>query len=655
MAKNSFSARYCQQSARSTPGIDRILGSNTKTKIDDRDDFAAWINSERDEAIEGWYGEGGDRFYKWARDHFRMKTGEPLSWVEPYQVAFYTAMGCPWIERIVVEKGAQMGFTELLIAWSGFLLADIHIPIALGFEAEGKLRDIVSPRIQPAFDFIKPIQAIRERRFKATRRKDTDFQQRKMTVGGVEMTFFYTSTVSAKKNQEQSAPSSLRSFTGWAVGGDEIELWHESALDIVVERQGACPMPTKPLRLGSTPGMEGGVVDTQVKMSGLIFEWKVPCPHCGSIESLDAFGSLLKPFIHTHSSGEEEEYYVDTVGRPKDWHCHDRTSRESMIRTAYIGCSSCGGEFDRDTLNSGYFAAGTGEEMMAYCDRITRDRTPMLETVAIRLPRLASVLFRAPERIRKLLVTLNPADQIQQGLGKAVSIGNGKISLKRLRQCVDIDWKARIGDRKPDLVVVGCDQGRAANWTIVQHWYLGEGTEWEEQVASAFKVVVWHGDVNGFDGLGVLCDEWAADLVGFDGEPEVQLAADFARKRSGTAFVFDQVALKGENWRESERLIQGEKVPTYAIHRTFGLDCVRNRIYAGLQAFAEELSYNPGDDQNLLYHYLTSDRKSSGRWEQVPGTPDHWFHADNFAEMAVLVSGYPKGKAAGWGSIDSLI
>ena len=626
-----------------------------RTKTTDRDDFAAWINTERDRAIKAWYAEGGDRFYQWARDHYRMKTGEALSWEEPYQKAFYTAIGCPWIERIVVEKGAQMGYTEMLIAWMAFLLADIHIPTALGFEAEGKLRDVVSPRIQPAFDFIKPLQEIRDRRWQATHRKDTDFQQRKITVGGVEMTLFYTSTVSAKKNQEQSAPSSLRSFTGWAVGGDEIELWHESALDIVVERQGACPMPTKPLRLGSTPGMEGGVVDSQVKMSGYVFEWQIKCPHCQSIETLDAFGSLIKPFVHVHGSGEVEEYFVDTIGRPKDWHCHDRTSRESMIKTAYIGCGKCGGEFDRLTLNSGKFVDGKGEELMAFCDRITRDKTPVFETVAIRLPRLASILFRPAERIRKLLVTLNPADQIQQGLGKAVSIGNGKISLKRLRQCVDMDWGSIVGERKPDLVVIGADQGRAYNWAIVQHWYLGVGETWEEQYLNAFKLVVWHGSVNGFTGLEELADEWNADLIGYDGEPEVSIAAEFARLHPEKAYIFDQVTLKGEPWRETERLIQGEKIKTYAIHRTFGLDSVRNRIYAGRQAFVEELSYNPGDDQNLLYHYLTSDRKSNGRWEQVPGTPDHWFHADNFAEMAVLVSGYPKGRSMGVGGVRSLL
>jgi hypothetical protein len=495
-------------------------------------------------------------------------------------------------------------------------------------------------------------------RFKATGRADTDFQQRKITVGGVELTLFYTSTVSSKKNQESSAPSALRSFTGWYVGGDEIELWHPSALDIIVERQGACPMPTKPLRIGSTPGMVGGVVDTQVKLSKYVFEWFVTCSSCGEHQPIDAYGNLIKSVEVLDEQGEPQTVFLNDVGRPLDWHCHDRSSRESMIQTAYIGCKSCGAELTREVLNSGSFRDVRGIDMLEFCDRTIRDKHAVFEAVAIRLPRLASILFRPAERIRKLLITLNPADQIQQGLGKAVSIGNGKIDLSRLVKCCNRNISEIIGDREPDLVVIGMDQGRAVNWVQVQKWYLGQGETWEEQWLSAVKVVVYYGSVHGFKGLEELADYWNADLIGFDGEPEIQLAADFARNRSpgecesGIAFLFDQVKLKGENFRSQTREVQGKTYPLWSVHRTFGLDAVRNRLYADRQFFVDELAYNPGDDQNLFYHYLTSDRKSNGLWTtESENAPDHWFHADNFCEMAVLVSGYPRERSFSFGAL----
>jgi hypothetical protein len=417
-------------------------------------------------------------------------------------------------------------------------------------------------------------------------------------------------------------------------------------------------MPTKPLRIGSTPGMVGGVVDTQVKLSKYVFEWFVECPSCGEHQPIDAYGNLIKSVPIADEQGEIQDIFLNDVGRPLDWHCHDRTTRETMIQTAYIGCKSCGKEFDRVTLNKGTFRDAHGVDMLELCDRTVQERSPIIEAVAIRLPRLASILFRPAERIRKLLVTLNPADQIQQGLGKSVSIGNGKIDLSRLVKCCNRDLTKILGDREPDLIVIGMDQGRAVNWVQVQKWYMGKGETWEEQWLTAVKVVVFYGSVHGFNGLAELADYWNADIIGFDGEPEVQLAADFARIRSphevetGKAYMFDQVKLKGENFRESERQVQDTKYPIYSVHRTFGLDSVRNRLYADRQFFTDELYYNPGDDQNLFYHYLTSDRKNTGVWTtESDNAPDHWFHADNFCEMAVLVSGYQKARSFSFGAL----
>jgi hypothetical protein len=124
----------------------------------------------------------------------------------------------------------------------------------------------------------------------------------------------------------------------------------------------------------------------------------------------------------------------------------------------------------------------------------------------------------------------------------------------------------------------------------------------------------------------------------------VQLAADYARNHlpkkgaKGQVYLFDQVKLKGEDLRRSTRVIQGATVPVYAIHRTFGLDAVRNRIYRDLQHFPAGLTCDPTDEYSLLYHYVTSDRKPEGIWEEADNAPDHWFHADNFCSAAVLAS-----------------
>ena len=325
-------------------------------------------------------------------------------------------------DAINAEKAAQVGFTESLIALTAFALAAVKIPVGYGFEAERKLRDVV-PRIQTSLDFCPPVRKIRAARQSTTGRKDTDFKERKITVGGVECTFWYASTSSHLKGQQRQASSSLSSFTAFLQSCDEIELFPPGVLNVAEERQGACTMPTKPFRGGSSPGSEGGIVDSEVAKSGFLFQWSITCPACQTEQFLDAFGNLLKMTKQESDSGTIEEVYLDATGRPIDWHHHDDSTHERKIDSTYIGCSACNHELRAEVLNRGCFRCRrTGETLVDLCDRASRTQTAIRKTVAIRLPRLAPALFNAPERLRKLIESRNPVDQLQQGLGKPLLI-----------------------------------------------------------------------------------------------------------------------------------------------------------------------------------------------------------------------------------------
>lgn len=713
---------------------DSQLSANQKRK-----DFAAQVVREREAAIKRWYSPtgGGYWFIAWVKKHYRRWSGEPLHWREPWQEEYYLLLGTPWFERLIVEKGSQVGFSESLIAINAFALACVRIPTGFGFEAERKLRDMV-PRIQTSFDHIEPIQASRIARRETTGRKDVDYKERKITVAAVECTFFYTSTSSKQKGQERQASSAMSSFTAWLMCGDEIELWSEGSLDVATERQSACEMPTKPFRAGSTPGHEGGIVDAQLKSSGHLFQWHVTCAHCQAEQFLEPFGNLLKAVMQESDSGTMEERFIDVTGRPLDWFYHDGSTRNTKIETAYVGCSHCHQPLEWEALAAGHFACrNTGVRLRDLCDRAIREQIPIFQASAIRLPRLASTLFSAPERIRKLLETRNPADQIQQGLGIACSIGGGKISLPRILQCVGLPLPSHC--TKPDLIVLGVDQGSANNLGMLQHWYLDDHADPEQRWLNAHVEVKWWGDIIGFEGIDRLAEAHNVDLVGLDGEPEKQMAAAYARKhpagypelkpkaaaystssdgsyeirlynpllqtqfqehlavsrwsilsmqylpncfsykvkpyastatsivkldaelngsfsssflksadepiveqfpKNHKVFLFDQVSLKGEDFRRAEREIQKQKVPVFALHRTAALDWVRDRIYRGQHHLPEGTTYRPGDETNLLVHYMSSDRQNNGIWMQTPGIPDHLLHCASFCEAVVLVSLY---------------
>lgn len=632
-------------------------------------------------AASRWYGvnkdwpleqSGGRWFYEWVKKNYRRMNGEKLIWKDPYFEPFYVTMGNPWIERVIVEKPAQTGYTESCIALMEFSTGIIGLQSAFGFEQQDKQFAMVG-RIQKTVDQCDIINRIRQAKMDATQRKDAD-SSRVMTIGGVECNFFSANVrKAAGANQnERQAPSGISSWPCQIAMADEIELFAEGVIGeggILEARMEASPLPTKIFRGGSTPGGEGGIVDREVRASGFLFEWMVKCDHCGHRQFLDPYGNLLKPvLVEDEHSGLEEAQFVDATGRPMSWWCHDETDTTSRIATAYVGCQNCGGELEHDVIAQGgyYCHADHDQELMDFGDRAMRDRKKV-SCIAMRFPRLSQRRFSAPERISKLMHSRNPVDQIQQGLGKVASVGTGRINLKKIEQCIGRELPVWTLGQVP-VKVLGVDQGKAHNWGIIQHWWMPpHRPEWdglsEEELHNvrwmyAYKKIVWYGALFGMNGIERCAEEHDIDLVGMDQKPESGYAAGYAashptdpfRPQKGRVYLCDQVSLNGEMfaWRKTD--IQGQEISVIRLDRTSGLDAVRDRIYRAQVSFPGNLEYK-ADEDNLIHHYLTSERNADGLWREPDGAPDHWFHADNFGEVAMLAQHFEPTGAAPFGFI----
>ena len=628
--------------------------------------FAIGNNAYRDRAIARWYQNGGDLFLKWVKRYYRTWSGEPLRWDDPFAEQLFSLIGNPWIVTLYAEKPAQVGWTEAIISFTAFIVAEIRSPMGFGVEKALKLGDIVGPRIRAAFDHCEPIQKLKGRYKESVGREDTDTKQRQLSVGGVPLTCFYASTVSGGKvdpsaHRDRQASSSISSFPADVMTCDEIELWISGALDIAKKRQEACTLPTKVFRAGSTPGQVGGIVDNLMASSKYLFQWQVKCPECGAASFLDAFGSLLQPVTSVDESGVEEQKYLDIRGRPLKWFCRDE---KQPVETAYIGCRHCKAELAKKTISAGEFICrNTGVSMKELCDRAIQKQEPVNDAVAVRLPKLATALFDPVERIRILLATKNPADEVQQGLGKPVSIGGGRINLDFILGAVgkslpldSLDWEQKI--------IVGCDQGQAANFLVaVKYWlpleYEDESDRWYRAI-----VQVLHFDqrsdgvVSLFGSIQSLVKEYKANMVGMDLKPEVARAGEFGRlhppeeNEDYPVFLFSQCALEsGQKFRRVPQNIQGVETSVFRLDRTAGLDAIRDRFYNQRVILPEGLEYNPKDPNNFIYHLQTSEKLSDGKWVELPGEPDHYFHAFNLADMALLCWLHERPKAFVFGGL----
>lgn len=650
----------------------RLTATNHKSIAKSRDpagliarqSFSEQTQEQKQKAIDRfWYGDGHLYCQKWIAEHYRTHAGLPLRWDEPFFSGFVSAMANPWLLRVTVIKGAQMGFSEMLIALVAFCLVELRSSTIYCVDEKLKLMDIVAPRVQPAFDSIKPIQLLRQLSMKMRGRKDTDTKQRNVDVGGVPVYFAFAGRA-GNGSQGRQVSSSLSSvpIESYTIA-DEVEAFPPGALNILLERTSASTLPTCPLRCGSTPGAEGGVVDVEVKTSKYFFDWYVTCPHCNVGQFLSPKGNLFKPL---EVEGRSDLQYFDTVGNPLDWFCTDSSSLEKRIATAYLGCRHCTSELTKEVIARGYYRCHhTGEILSEFTEKTQQAKKPVRDGVALRLPRLASKLFNLQERLARLTQARNisdRADSLQQGFGEVSSFGAGRIDKSLLLECIGKPLPATC--TVPDLIVVGADQGLGHQISVVTYWYWGEGKDEREKWETAHVEVKWFGSAYRMDGIEELAATWKADFVGIDMNPEAYSAGQFATKfrperetkgtraievsrgrnadrpqnhfeQAGIVFMFYQTALKGEEFRHSTRNVQGEDYPAFALDRTFGLDSVLEMVHSGRLHLPADWVYDPHDKESFLYQMLTSERTAKAQW--IEGTePDHAFHALNFAAMTAV-------------------
>ncbi len=616
------------------------VGINSKLK----DEFAARSAKQRRNALKRWYKNGGEYLIEWAKLYYKTHDRASLDLSEKFYIDFLKLFGNPWVQTQITQKGAQVGFTEALILLTVFCLAELRIPCAYGVERQAKLRDIVGPRVQPVLKGSEVVQQICEE-YKVIQ-QDIDTKARNITVGGIPVTFFYATVASLSQTREAS--SSLSSFTAWLAMVDEIELIPRKALEVVPGRMEASPLPTRPIRYGSTPGASGGTVDRLIKESGVLFKWNVTCDNCKTEQFLDPLGNLLKA-VEVERAGRTESRYTDLLGRPVNWHCHDNTNLESRIKSAYVGCRHCNqplgesvyhGEYRWGTVSLDSFLAGLN--------------SPMTEPVGLLLPKLASSRFNPTEKIRHLMKNENVAVVFQEELGCVSDEANNKIPVEAILEAQQ--YEIPESKQENSIVVFGIDQGIEFNWLIIIRYYFSEDPhsyaeeDWnEEWKASCCEILHW-GKVYRFGlsqrnvepefDLNYYIDRYKPYLIGFDLKPDTSSGMDFALTYSPEmvlsepyTMAFMELELKDGKYQAKNKKIQGTDVQYFSLHRNFAMDAVRDRILQGLVKFPQ-MPYNTESD-NLIHHLTTSEKDTKTYKWNKPTAPDHGHHCWGFCEAAL--------------------
>ncbi len=190
----------------------------------------------------------------------------------PYLSAIMDAFSDPHLERIVLCKGSQLGGTEAIYNMLGYAIEQDPAPSMIVMPTVELARSVSSTRIQPMIDASpvlkdrKPIDG-------------DDFTLLEMVFPGMVLAL-----VGA------NSPASLASRPVRNVFIDECDKFprfigkEADPISLAQERQKT--FWNKKTVIVSTPTTEDGQITTQLAACDVVYDFHVPCPHCGAMQVL---------------------------------------------------------------------------------------------------------------------------------------------------------------------------------------------------------------------------------------------------------------------------------------------------------------------------------------------------------------------------------
>lgn len=121
-----------------------------------------------------------------------------------------------------------------------------------------------------------------------------------------------------------------------------------SALSLLSERFRSFPMGFYKFIKLSTPTTDKGNIITSLESSDIIYDWQVPCPHCGQYQILR--------WSHDYCYGFQDGFFRDINGDQKKigrvvWDGGRNANRQQIRETCFYECGECGGKWTTEEKN----------------------------------------------------------------------------------------------------------------------------------------------------------------------------------------------------------------------------------------------------------------------------------------------------------------
>lgn len=339
----------------------------------------------------------------------------------------------PWVREIVVCKSAQIGLTDLSIDLVGHTAANDPCPMAVFLADQLTAEKVMSDRIQPMLRSTAAIRSMID--------ENRITKQEAYLRNGFNLTCSWASSIA------QTASRPFKNLIldeinkpGYAAVGSE-----GSALGRLRQRQET--FSDSKLLMMSTPTIDTGAVTAELATCEIVFDWHVPCPHCGSFQPLRFFPEEV--------AGRKTGMVVWEGGR--------EASREQIENTARYKCADCSELWTTQQKND----AVSHGKAISRGELVSRARK-----IGFHLNRLIS-LFPGG-RLDALVLTWIGARQDASDMQNFYNSALGEAWVQRVSASQDdataqvLACRAAIGRGiVPDeaiVIVIGCDVQQSGIW-----------------------------------------------------------------------------------------------------------------------------------------------------------------------------------------------
>lgn len=302
---------------------------------------------------------------------------------------------------------------------------------------------------------------------------------------------------------------------------------------------------------------------------------------------------------------------------------------DPTLRNSYIKCKECKCRIEHAEKPEIF---KTGESVPTFKGRSIR---------GFQVNQMYSTVLKPVEIAQSFLRSLkDPADEQEfynSKLGLPHIVAGAAVTMEQIDQCRELG-RYKNGTFAQGIITMGIDVGRKLHVEI-DHWMMPKNRYSQDLNIEATPRVMWQGTLDHFEQLDKLMFEWRVNGCVIDAHPERRKAYEFASRFWGyvklciyaRGIVGKQIhVLKDQTGQEIDE-------HTITVDRTAWLDLALARFKRrGIHLPVDiDMEYKQHICNIVRVYEKDKDGNPVGRYVTASGE-DHYAHARNYAEMALL-------------------